>query len=48
MQSIGILDITGNKSVSDKVLGRSLCEEDVGFVEEKNAAPSVGETEVAL
>lgn len=39
---------TGNESVSDKVLWGSLGEEDVGFVEEEDAAPAVGEAEVAF
>lgn len=54
--SAGLLDIerrgrgrcTGNKTVSDKVLWGSLGEKDVGFVEEEDAAPSVGEAEVAF
>lgn len=39
---------TGDESVSDKVLWGALGEKDVGFVEEEDAAPAVGEAEVAF
>lgn len=39
---------TGDESVADKVLWGALGEEDVCFVEEEDAAPAVGEAEVAF
>ena len=36
------------KTVADKVLGRTTCKEDVGFVEKENGLPFVGKGEVLL